>query len=238
MDSLIRLFLAHFIADFPLQFDFIFKLKKKSFWGCFVHSLIHVAVVIFFFLGALKHPSFWLYVFILLWLHSFQDWEKVKLWKRVHDDKIAYFVADQLLHYLFIFAALLFPFTKNYSYYGSFFPSDFLLVYNSTGLINMISAAVLAGWGGVVFLFYLDKSLYGVESEALNRFERSYGVIERILVVFFIARGGFFIWFIPILFLIRLSGLKNQPVYRGILSLVFSSVVGICAFLINRYFGF
>ncbi|MCD6413277.1 MAG: DUF3307 domain-containing protein [Elusimicrobia bacterium] len=237
MDSVIRLFLAHFIADFPLQFDFIFRLKKKGFWGCFVHSLIHVIVVIFLFLGDLKQFSFWLYVAILLFLHSFQDWGKIKLWKRPEDDKILFFAADQILHYLYIFAALLFPFAKNYSYYGSIFPSDFLMIYNDSGVINTISAAILAGWGGVILLFYLDKSLYGVEPETLNRFERSYGVIERIITVFFIMEGSYFIWFIPVLFLIRLSGLKNQPLYRGIMSLVFASVVGIGVSMINGFFG-
>jgi len=232
-----RLLLAHFIADFPLQFDFLFKLKKKSYWGCFLHAVIHASVTVLFFLGCLREPSFWFYIAFLLIVHSFQDWGKIKLWVRPEDDKISYFILDQFLHYAFAFIAMLFPFAGSTAYYGNIIPADWWFYYNNAGFLNIISAAVLAGWGGVVLLFYLDKSVYKIEIEALSRFERSYGVIERILVVIFIIRGGFFYLLIPMLFLLRFSGLRRQPLYRGILSLVFASCIGFLAYFINGISG-
>ncbi|MFH1957575.1 MAG: DUF3307 domain-containing protein [bacterium] len=233
MGAVARLFLAHFIADFPLQFDLIFKLKKKSFLGCLLHSLIHVLVIVGLFAGSWKDGSFWAYVVILVAVHSVQDRAKIKLWKRAEDDKITYFLLDQILHYAFIFAALLFKFSGDAQYWGTFLPPGWLIYYNDPQFINILSAIVLSGWGGCVLLFYLDKSIYKIEQEALNRFERSYGVMERIFVVIFVMQGGFFFLFIPFLFLLRLSGLKQQPLYRGILSLGFSSLVGFLTYMIN-----
>jgi len=235
MGAVARLFLAHFIADFPLQFDLIFKLKKKSFWGCLLHSLIHVMVILLLFAGSWKDGSFWAYVAILIVVHSAQDRVKIKLWKRPEDDKISYFLLDQFLHYAFIFAVLFFKFSGNAQYGGTLLPPAWLIYYNDPQFINILSAIVLAGWGGCVLLFYLDKSIYKIEQEALNRFERSYGVMERIFVVIFVMQGGFFFLFIPLLFLIRLSGLKQQPLYRGILSIGFSSLVSFLTYTVNLF---
>ncbi|MBU3955778.1 DUF3307 domain-containing protein [bacterium] len=238
MAALARLLLAHAIADFPLQFDGIFAWKKRSYNGCLVHSLIHAAVTVCFFLGSLKSFSFWVYIILLIAVHSVQDYIKVNLWKNPEDDKISYFLIDQLLHVIFICAALLFSFSSSAAYYGSLLPADWLILYNDAAFINVISAAVLAGWGGVVLLYYMDKSVYKVEIDALNRFERSYGVIERALVVILIMKGGLYYLLIPCLFLLRLSGMKKQPLYRGILSLVFSSVIGLGVYMINSTAGF
>jgi len=238
MAALARLFLAHVIADFPLQFDGIFAWKKKNYMGCFAHSIIHAAVTVCFFLGSLKSYSFWAYLILLIIVHSVQDCIKVNLWKNPEDDKISYFLIDQFLHVVFIFCALLFPFAADAAYYGSLIPADWLILYNDTSLINVISGAVLAAWGGVVLLYYLDKSVYKVEIDELSRFERSYGVVERALVVIVIMKGGLYYLLVPCLFLLRLSGMKKQPLYRGILSLVFSSAIGISVYIINSVAGF
>ncbi|MEA2081830.1 MAG: DUF3307 domain-containing protein [Elusimicrobiota bacterium] len=233
MAALARLFLAHVIADFPLQFDGIFAWKKKNYTGCLVHGIIHAVVTVSFFLGSLKSFSFWSYIILLVAVHSTQDYIKVNLWRKPEDDKISYFLIDQVLHIAFIFCALLFPFSSGTAYYGGLFPVDWLILYNDAAFMNVVSAAVLAGWGGVILLYYLDKSVYKVEIDALNRFERSYGVIERALVVIVIMKGGLYYLLVPCLFLLRLSGMKKQPLYRGILSLVFSSAIGFCVYFIN-----
>ncbi|MCD6422669.1 MAG: DUF3307 domain-containing protein [Elusimicrobia bacterium] len=238
MNAIVRLFLAHFIADFPLQFDEIFVLKKKSYFGCLLHALIHAFIVVLFFFGNLGDFSFWLYVILLIIVHSLQDWGKVRLWVKPEDDKISYFLLDQFFHYLYIFAVRFFPFSKDVTYYGKLLPADVLIYYNDMGFITTLAGVVLAGWGGSVMLYYLDKSIYRLEVETLNRFERSYGVVERGLVAFFIVKGGIFYVFIPFLFLIRLSGLKNQPLYRGILSLVFASIVGVFTSQVILYLGY
>ncbi len=238
MAALARLFLAHVLADFPLQFDAVFAWKKKSYTGCLAHSLIHAVVTVCFFLGSLKSFSFWSYIILLIAVHSVQDYIKVNLWKNPEDDKISYFLFDQILHVIFICAALLFPFASDAAYYGNLLPTDWLILYNDTALINVISGAVLAGWGGVILLFYLDKSVYKVEIDELSRFERSYGVVERALVVIVIMKGGLYYLLVPCLFLLRLSGMRKQPLYRGILSLVFSFGIGLAVYIINITAGF
>ncbi|MCD6310993.1 MAG: DUF3307 domain-containing protein [Elusimicrobia bacterium] len=238
MAALARLFLAHVIADFPLQFDGIFAWKKKSYTGCLAHAVIHALVTTCFFLGSLQLYSFWAYIALLIIVHSVQDWIKVNLWKNPEDDKISYFLIDQILHVGFIFCALLFPFISNGAYYGSLFPPDWLILYNDTAFINVVSAAVLAGWGGVVLLYYLDKSVYKMEVDELSRFERSYGVVERALVVIVIMKGGLYYLLVPCLFLLRLSGVRKQPLYRGIISLIFSFLIGLAAYIINITAGF
>src|SRR3989339_719614 len=56
LNILSRIFLAHIIADFPLQFDWIFRMKKKGFLGGVPHASLHV-LMIFLFL-----PDFWQYL--------------------------------------------------------------------------------------------------------------------------------------------------------------------------------
>lgn len=238
MAALVRLFLAHVIADFPLQFDGIFAWKKRSYMGCLTHGVIHAAVTVLFFLGSLSLYSFWGYIILLIVVHSVQDWFKVNLWKNPEDDKISYFLIDQILHVAFILAALLFPFSADAAYYGSLLPAEWLILYNDTAFMNIISGAILAGWGGVVLLYYMDKSVYKVDLGELNRFERSYGVVERALVVIVIMKGGLFYLLVPCLFLLRLSGMRKQPLYRGVISLVFSSVIGLSVHLVNTYAAF
>ena len=89
-----------------------------------------------------------------------------------------------------------------------------------------------------MLLYYMDKSVYKVEIDELNRFERSYGVIERALVVIIVMKSGLWYLLMPCLFLLRLSGMRRQPLYRGIISLVFSSLVGFCVYLVNTYAAF
>jgi len=238
MAALARFFLAHVVADFPLQFDGVFAWKKRSYAGCLAHSVIHAAMTVLFFLGRLRSYSFWAYIILLIAVHSYQDYTKVNLWKNPEDDKISYFLIDQFLHVAFIFIALLFPFSSDVAYYGRLLPAEWLILYNDTAFLNILSGALLAGWGGVVLLYYMDKSVYKVEIDELNRFERSYGVIERALVVIIVMKSGLWYLLMPCLFLLRLSGMRRQPLYRGIISLVFSSLVGFCVYLVNTYAAF
>lgn len=97
MDSLIVLILAHLIADFPLQTNTIYHLKKESVVGILLHSGIHALMA--FLLTGLRW-DLW-YVWLFLWVtHALTDWAKLnykspKQWVG--------FLIDQFIHLLILF---------------------------------------------------------------------------------------------------------------------------------------
>ena len=93
----LRLILAHFLADFPLQSNIIYDLKIKSLWGQFLHAVIFFTCAIGLCWPFLGIKAIWV-LFIFLGISHFVidclkvryvDKGKVKLWS---------FLADQCLH--------------------------------------------------------------------------------------------------------------------------------------------
>lgn len=93
----LRLILAHFLADFPLQPDIVYKLKIKNLWGQLLHAAIFTVCAIGLCWPFLGIKSIW-GLFIFLGISHFVidclkvryvDKGKVKLWS---------FLADQCLH--------------------------------------------------------------------------------------------------------------------------------------------
>jgi hypothetical protein len=94
MESLIVLILAHLIADFPLQTNLIYYLKKESSAGILLHSGIHALTA--FLLTGLRW-ELW-YVWLFLWgTHAITDWAKLRY---KSPKQWSGFLVDQLIHIL------------------------------------------------------------------------------------------------------------------------------------------
>ncbi len=96
MHSLILLILAHLIADFPLQTNLIYSLKKESPAGIILHSSIHALTA--FLLTGLRWDLWYVWLFLLV-THAITDWAKLsykspKQWSG--------FLVDQFIHLLFL----------------------------------------------------------------------------------------------------------------------------------------
>jgi hypothetical protein len=107
LTAIIVVFLAHFLADYPLQGDFLATWKSKSYYILFVHSFIWASLV------SLALISFGLYApwkfLVLLIPHAIIDGWKCRTFKSPEDRQktlgitmngMQAFFIDQALHAL------------------------------------------------------------------------------------------------------------------------------------------
>lgn len=94
MDLLASLILAHLIADFPLQFNGIYKLKSRHWAGVLLHSGIHSLMAALLLQDPLAH---WLLLITLCITHFAIDWLKLQISFKVQS---VGFALDQTVHLL------------------------------------------------------------------------------------------------------------------------------------------
>ena len=92
MTAVLTLLLAHLIADFPLQTEWIYQFKCRSSLGVALHAMIHAATVAVFLQNPLRDWPVWLSIF---GVHFLIDWLKLHIpTKRL----AAGFLCDQAAH--------------------------------------------------------------------------------------------------------------------------------------------
>lgn len=172
---LIRLILAHAIADFPLQTNTIYNYKEKSKKGILLHVLIHflTSYVLLFNMFNLKLLGI---VSLIAIIHFFQDWFKLYLQKK-HEifNRTFAFIFDQVLHIIVVFISY---------YYISkmlfgFIPHNFFPVSYSDKIGLLLSLSILASFGGCVAIYFIDKSI--LKRNITYKKEYS-GLLERMLI--------------------------------------------------------
>ena len=96
IEMLATLLLAHLLADFPLQTDWIYKFKNNHWFGVLLHAMIHVTVT-----GALLRDRIaaWPYLVILGGLHFACDWTKVRYFGQ---SSRCVFLIDQAIHVIIL----------------------------------------------------------------------------------------------------------------------------------------
>jgi hypothetical protein len=93
-----RLVLAHVAADFALQTDAVFRVKKRFSWGVLLHGAIFALTSILAAIPYLNILPLWGGL-IFLWLfHVAVDRAKLALSVSAQRDHLGYFLLDQLLH--------------------------------------------------------------------------------------------------------------------------------------------
>jgi hypothetical protein len=92
MSIFFTLLLAHLIADFPLQTNWIYAMKLKSSKGIAIHVFIHLFVTALL----IREPLTLLPLFVILAVtHFLIDWLKLRY---PTDRQVPGFLLDQLLH--------------------------------------------------------------------------------------------------------------------------------------------
>jgi hypothetical protein len=102
MSPLFHLFLTHFLADYPLQPDKLVRLKKKSYMGIFLHSLIHLAVLVVILLPFLHVKNLLIGAGIIFVTHTIIDQSKISLEKKYKKLRLPLYLFDQALHLVII----------------------------------------------------------------------------------------------------------------------------------------
>ena len=110
MSLFLTLLLSHLVADFPLQFDSIIRMKSRGQLGLILHSSIHVASAAWL----LNEPfSQWPILLSLGLIHWLIDWTKISL---DSGGSVTGFLLDQAAHVISIIVLL--------SAYGYLFESS------------------------------------------------------------------------------------------------------------------
>lgn len=199
----LKLILAHLIADFILQFEELYQLKVRSFWGQFLHVLIHGLVSLALLYPYLNEPVIWAFVAGIVAIHLAQDSTKYSVTKKIPANTFFYFMVDQMGHVLVISAIFLFPI----SHEVRGFPHDALLNILYTNDVWTIRAIffILLTFGGSYILNAFAKSylkncppLFMITST-----EMLYEFLERFLVAWIVLSGTS----LPILLLIPCIGI-------------------------------
>ncbi|MBN1823880.1 MAG: DUF3307 domain-containing protein [Endomicrobiales bacterium] len=182
MQILWRLVLAHFLADFTLQTNFIADWKRRNVLGGFTHSFIFfvcgVALCFNYLgdtwlnIGNIVALNGWVSLSILTFLHFLEDeWRGWTIKKLNTPDNFFFFIWDQFIHLLLIFV---------------FFPNQ-IGIYPEKWVLFAI-LFILATHFTSVFVYFLEKDLFG-DSKVLV-VEKYYSMAERLATAFCLLLPG------------------------------------------------
>ncbi len=99
MNLFFTLLLAHLIADFPLQVDWVYRFKRRCTLGVAFHAGIHVVVTALLIRSPLQH---WPELLVLGLAHMGADWIKLRFSTTIQSP---YFMMDQAIHIGILIAA-------------------------------------------------------------------------------------------------------------------------------------
>ena len=98
MHILVLLLAAHFVADYPLQTDWVYLQKIRSYLGGSWHAAITFLTHLFFLLPYVADIRVIAAVAISVLLHQFQDNFKIIICERPRRHVILGYILDQALH--------------------------------------------------------------------------------------------------------------------------------------------
>ena len=193
----LRLLLAHFIGDFPLQFDAIFKFKQKGLKGCIPHALIIVACCLALSWPYLGNPLVLVFIGFIGVTHLIQDSIKLKyntpkhsFWTYLMDQ--AFHAGTMALLFLTPLKDLTPPETTNI----------FTELYNNDMLAVYLIILIFTTYNGFFMirnfkLSFLDKP------DRAGSFEKWYGMTERALIASSFLADSVLIYFLPGIVILR-----------------------------------
>ncbi|MEK9149027.1 MAG: DUF3307 domain-containing protein [Candidatus Desantisbacteria bacterium] len=181
-----QLIFAHLLADFPLQFETVFKLKKRGISGIMLHSGMWTVVAIISAPHLACNLLAWLFFFLS---HTLIDWAKIKGTEKIPAlDNLWMFLLDQLLHLFVIYLACGFWPDSNK-------PISFIIPY--------LSFYIIVGPAGIILNFYIKKLFYGAETSAIVSKEAYYLAGERMAIFTLILLPSPFYFCLPLLLMGR-----------------------------------
>ena len=225
----IRLLLAHFIGDFPLQFDPIYKLKFKGLQGIVPHALIIGICGIAMCWPYLHLPVIWCFLIFMATTHLVQD--SIKL--NFNNVKYSFwsYLLDQLSHAGLI-AMMFFTNLKNLPP-----PQNqsnlFVRIYSNNGLLIYFITLIAATYNGH-YLIRCFKSTFMENITPCYTYEKWFGMCERAMIVsFFLIRMP--LWVIlplslalrPLTYLFMRKILTLQKCFMSVPDMVLSWIIGL-----------
>lgn len=194
----LRLLLAHFIGDFPLQFNKVFALKLKGLKGGIPHALFVTASFIFFSWPYLNMPAMWAFIIFLGSIHLVQD--RIKLMFKKIKFAFWFYILDQLMHVGTICLVFLTD-LKNAA--PPIESNPFVAVYNNDLVILYFIAAIFVTYNGFFLIRNFKDSLLGRIIGPFHAYEKWYGMAERLVLLTIFLLGNCYFLLIPAVLFVR-----------------------------------
>lgn len=223
-----RLILAHLLADFTFQFNFVAKWKRTRWYGLLLHCFIHYLCFIFLTFPFLNLEwayglTGWKICLIITLIHYLIDaFKSFCLNGKYLRDGLHFFLFDQMLHYYVIFL------------FAGFLEVPFGMQALSTRWIIMLSIFAFIAQPLAVHIYYMDKEL---DRDTLfpSLSQEYFMIVERLVLVLFFFMPG--IWWQPCAFLwimqmIMIKARKMIDITK--LNLAFSIVITIAFGVLGR----
>ena len=228
MFILLKLCLAHLIADFVLQVDELYQLKVKSVAGHIVHALSHALVTLIVLFPYLGDPFIWVFALAISTIHLFQDLAKYRLmrYKRYF---LHIFLADQALHFLFLSVILFFPVSSQKLGFPDW-PTLNLLYTEDRWTMGAIAFLVTAFCGSFV-LHALSVTYFKNPrpDHFITTLEMVHGIFERTIIagIFLLASNPLVFILSPSLGAIRFLSRRLRSKRDYLLSFMYAGLIGI-----------
>jgi hypothetical protein len=226
-----RLLLAHLIADFPLQTDAVFAIKKGRAWGLLLHSTLFGLTAILLAGPFLRIWAVWGSL-VLLWLfHSAIDKAKLALVGSGRKDHLVYFLLDQVLHIGTV--ALVCLFLNRIPQVSA--------IASSIRPIKISIAYVVSVWVSPLFCFYA-RTAFSPQKIDFQRQQsvlwRTIGYVERLMMTAVAASGGRLFLILPLVLLPRIGlSIFTQQSKFSSWELILGSIIAFAAGLWVRTLG-
>ena len=169
MSLFIRLLLAHFIADFPLQTKEVFHIKSNTEWGVLLHTTIVLVFSTLLSFQYLENPRAIMIVLIVFITHTIIDKVKLDYLKKNNNNDIKIFMLDQFLHISIIFF-LTFNFNQKYLLVSPFKNAflDYLIeIYNNDILMIYLMGYILSVFLIPILLLYVHGDVNETQTETI-----------------------------------------------------------------------
>ena len=235
----LRLLLAHFVADFPLQTARVYLLKAGGGLGKWAHTLIIFATSVLFVYPYWACSDTWIYLLGSTLVHHLSDWIKVELNRKGSPRYfLLRYIADQIVHVATAAFVFLMPLgqlrlawpsegrCEFWRLWADWYDSDFWMLYGSL--------LIVATYFATYFIESFKKS-YAPErfQPVLPEAYKYYGILERACLFHLAFVGGLFWALTPLAILPRFAMARLWPAHfaklrcASILEISLSVILGI-----------
>jgi len=228
MVILLKLYLAHLIADFTLQFSVLFRLKLKSVLGHILHAVIHAVVSLFLLFPYLREPFIWGFVVVISAIHFFQDMLKYKITGRTKYFFLI-FVADQIFHFLFLTTILFFPISEEVRGFPAAPFLGRLYTENQWTLYLILFLVATVGGSFLLHAFSISYRKDARKDQFITPFEIIHGIFERSIIAgVFLMSASPVAWILCLgVGIVRLFFKRVQNKMDFVMSFIYGAGVGL-----------
>ena len=180
--SLFKMILAHLLGDFVLQPKSWVEKRKTSILYLAYHLAVHTGLLLLFFINDL--PAQWENILFLIAAHLAIDSLKIGVESRWKINPILIFTADQVLHFISIFAVYFYAEQSNFFAFISNFPIEqFLIIVIAIVLAVFVAPIVIR----VFFSKWNNEAEFNIKrKESLFDAGTLIGILERLFIIGFI----------------------------------------------------